>query len=114
MIINKKTFFLFSFVFFLLISLIATTVYTNSARKINHSFIDQQLSIASETIRLRLASIVNRELALVLKLADTMVIRQYFKNPNNPELETLAHLEFDTYLEHFDLKIVFWVNDVDK
>jgi len=114
MIINKKTFILFSLIFFLLISLIAAAAYTISARQINHSFIDQQLSIASETIRLKLASIVNRELALVLKLADTMVIRQYFINPHDPELETLAHHEFDTYLEHFDLKIVFWVNDIDK
>ena len=114
MIINKKTFILFSFIFFLFISLIAVTVYANSARQINHSFINHQLSIASETIRLRLASIVNRELALVLKLADTAVIRQYFTNPSDPELEALALLEFDTYLEHFDLRIVFWVNDVDK
>ena len=114
MIINKKTFILFSLIFFLLISLIAIAAYTISARQINHSYIEQQLSIASETIRLRLASIVNRELALVLKLADTMVIRRYFMNPSDSELESLAHLEFDTYLEHFDLKIVFWVNDVDK
>ena len=114
MIINKKTFILFSFIFFLLISLIAIAAYTISARQINHSFIEQQLTIASETIRLRLASIVNSELALVLKLADTPVIRQYFINPSNPELEASARLEFDTYLEHFGLKIVFWVNDIDK
>jgi len=114
MIINKKTFGLFSFIFFLLISLIAITAYTISARQINHSFIEKQLSIASETIQLRLASAVNRELALVRKLADTPVIRHYFMNPSDPELEALARIEFDTYLEHFDLKIVFWVNDVDK
>ena len=114
MIINKKTFILFSFIFFLLISLIAITAYTISVRQINHSFIDHQLSIASETIRLRLASIANSELALVLKLANTPVIRRYFMNPFDPELETLARLEFDSYQEHFELKVVFWVNDVDK
>ena len=114
MIINKKTFILFSFIFFLFISLLAITAYTISARQINHSFIEQQLSIASKTIRLQLTSIVKSELALVLKLADTPVIRQYFMEPLDSDLEALAHLEFDTYLEHFDLKIVFWVNDVDK
>ena len=114
MIINKKTFILFSFIFFLLISLIAVAAFTISARQINHSFIEQQLSVASETIRLRLASIVNSELALVRKLADTPVIRQYFLNPSDSELESLAHSELSEYQEHFDLKVVFWVNDVDK
>jgi len=114
MIINKKPFILFSFIFFVVISLIAVTVYTSSARQINQTFINSQLSIASETIRLRLTSIVSRELALVRKLADTTVVRQYFMNPENPELEALANIEFDTYLEHFGLKIVFWVNDIDK
>jgi len=114
MIINKKTFILFSLIIFLLISLIAITAYTISARQINNSFIEQQLSIASETIRLRLASIVNSELALVLKLANTPVIRQYFVNPSDPELESLARIEFDLYQEHFKLEVVFWINDVDK
>ncbi|MDR0501835.1 MAG: response regulator [Treponema sp.] len=114
MIINKKTFILFSLIFYLLISLIAVTAFTISARQINHSFIEQQLSIASETIRLRLASIVNSELALVRKLADTPVIRQYFLNPSDPELASLANVEFDIYLQHFNLNVVFWVNDVDK
>jgi len=113
-IINKKTFILFSLIFFLLISLIAVTAFSISARQINYSFIEQQLSIASETIRLRLASTVNSELALVLKLANTPVIRQYFVNPSDPELEYLARIEFDLYQEHFNLKVVFWVNDVDK
>jgi len=114
MIINKKTFVLFSFIFFMLISIIAITAYTISVRQINHSFIRQQLSIASETIRLRLASVVNSELALVRKLADTPVIRQYFMNPHDQELESLARNEFNEYQEHFNLKVVFWVNDIDN
>jgi len=114
MIINKKTFILFSFIFYLFISLIAVTAYTISAHQINQSFIKQQLTIASETIRLRLASMVNSELALVRKLANTPIIRQYFVNPSDPELEQLAQIEFELYQEHFELKVVFWVNNVDK
>jgi len=98
----------------MLISLIAVAAYTISARQINLSFIEHQLTIASETIRLRLASMVNSELALVRKLADTPVIRQYFMNPSDLEMETLARIELNEYQEHFDLKVVFWVNDVDK
>jgi len=111
---SKKPFVIFSLIFYLLIALISITAYIISARQLNHSFIGQQLSLASETIQLRLASIVNSELALVRKLADTPVIRQYFLNPHDPELETSARDEFYEYQEHFNLKVVFWVNDVDK
>jgi signal transduction histidine kinase/CheY-like chemotaxis protein/HPt (histidine-containing phosphotransfer) domain-containing protein len=110
----NKTFFVFSCVLFLIITLSAIAAYTISAHQINLSFIKQQLSIASETMRLRLASTVNSELALVLKMADTPVIRQHFMNPYDSQLKTLAYTELELYKEHFENKTVFWVSDVDK
>jgi len=110
----NKTFFVFSCVLFLVITLAAIAAYTISAHQINLSFIKQQLSIASETMRLRLATTVNSELALVLKMADTPVIRQYFMNPSDPALRALARTEFTLYQEHFVNKTVFWVSDADK
>jgi signal transduction histidine kinase/CheY-like chemotaxis protein len=98
----------------MIITLSAIAAYIISARQINRSFIEQQLSIASETMRLRLATTVNSELALVLKMADTPVIRQYFMNPSDPALKLLAHTEFALYQEHLNNKMIFWVNDVDK
>ena len=109
-----KTFLIFSCIFFLIIFLIAIVAYTISARQINLSYIEQQLAIASETMRLRLATTVTSELALVMKMADTPLIQQHFINPGDPELESLAHNEFSIYQEHFRDKLVFWVNDVDK
>jgi signal transduction histidine kinase/HPt (histidine-containing phosphotransfer) domain-containing protein/ActR/RegA family two-component response regulator len=90
------------------------TAYAISARQINRSFIRQQLATASETIKLRLATTVNSELNLALKLADTPIIRQYFQNPTDKGLESGAWGEFDNYQRHFKSKSVFWVNDVDK
>jgi len=110
---NNK-FLVFSCILFLIIALSAVTAYSISARQINLSFIEQQLSIASETIRLRLATSVDSELALVSKMADTPVIRQYFINPCNPVLKSRADDEFTLYKEHFNNKILYWVNDVDK
>jgi signal transduction histidine kinase/CheY-like chemotaxis protein len=110
----NKSFLVFSCVLFLIIAFATIAAYTISARQINRSFIDQQLSIASETMRLRLATTVNSELALVLKMADTPVIRQYFMNPSDPALKLLAHNEFALYQEHLNNKMVFWANDVDK
>jgi signal transduction histidine kinase/CheY-like chemotaxis protein/HPt (histidine-containing phosphotransfer) domain-containing protein len=110
----NRTFFVFSCVLFLIITLSAIAAYTISAHQINLSFIEQQLSITSETMRLRLATTVNSELALVLKMADTPVIRQHFMNPSDPVLRALADVELKLYLEHFENQTVFWVSDFDK
>jgi signal transduction histidine kinase/CheY-like chemotaxis protein len=112
--IANKTFLVFSCILFFIIALSAIVAYTISAHQINYSFIEQQLSIVSETMRLRLATTVNSELALVLKMADTPVIRQYFMNPYDPVLKSLADTELTLYQEHFENKTVFWVSDVDK
>jgi len=113
-IFANNNFLFFSCILFLIIALSAITAYSISARQINRSFIEQQLSIASETIRLRLATVVDSELALMLKMADTPVIRQYFMNPSDPVLKSRADDEFVIYKEHFKNKILYWINDVDK
>jgi signal transduction histidine kinase/CheY-like chemotaxis protein len=110
----NNTFLVFSCILLLIIALSAIVTYTISAHQINRSFIEQQLSIASETMRLRLATTVGGDLALVLKMADTPVIREYFMNPYDPVLKLLANVELGIYQEHFNNKIVFWVSDVDK
>ena len=110
----NKTFLVFSCILFLIIALSAIAAYTISAHQINLSFIKQQLSISSETMRLRLTTSVNSELALVLKMADTPIIRQYFMNPHDPIIKSLADTELELYKEHFENKVVFWVSDVDK
>ncbi|MCL2122695.1 MAG: ATP-binding protein [Desulfovibrionaceae bacterium] len=88
--------------------------YIISAREINHAFVEQQLAIASETIRLRLATTVNSELTLLLKLADTPIIREYFMEPDDPGLQAAAYAEFASYQQHFQDKLVFWVSDMDR
>ncbi|MDR0502523.1 MAG: hypothetical protein LBH16_04300, partial [Treponema sp.] len=110
----KKTFLLFSCIFFLVISLAAITVYTFSARQTNRTYIEQQLIYASETIRLRLSTAVSSELSLALNMADSPFILDYFKNPSDQNLEFLAKREFDLYQRHFRQGMVFWINDIDK
>jgi signal transduction histidine kinase/CheY-like chemotaxis protein/HPt (histidine-containing phosphotransfer) domain-containing protein len=112
--ISNNKFLVFSCILFLIIALAAVTAYSISARQINNSFIEQQLSIASETIRLRLASAVDSELALVMRMADTPVIRQHFLNPSDPVLKSQADGEFAIYKEHLQNPILYWVNDADK
>jgi len=113
-IFANKRFLVFSCILFFVFALSSITAYFISARQINHSFIKNQLSIASETMRLRLDTAVDSELALVLKMADTPVIRQYFLNPFDPIIKSHADAEIAIYKEHFKDKILYWINDVDK
>ena len=110
----SRTFLLYSCILFFFISLISVTAYVFSARQINSSHIAQQLSIAAETIKLRLATTVNSELSLVLKMADTPIIQEYCLNPYDPDIRTRVEAEFEIYLRHFKNKIIFWISDVDK
>jgi signal transduction histidine kinase/DNA-binding NarL/FixJ family response regulator/HPt (histidine-containing phosphotransfer) domain-containing protein len=110
----NKTFLVFSCIFFLIIALAAIVAYSISMHQINRSFIEQQLSIASETMRLRFSTTVDSDLTLVLKMADTPVIQQHFMNPSDPVLRSLADVELKIYQQHFESKVVFWVSDVDK
>jgi len=110
---NKK-FLVFSCILFFVFAMSSITAYFISARQINHSFIKNQLSIAAETMQLRLETAVDSELALVLKMADTPVIRHYFINPSDPALKSLADAEIAIYREHFKDKILYWINDMDK
>jgi signal transduction histidine kinase/CheY-like chemotaxis protein/HPt (histidine-containing phosphotransfer) domain-containing protein len=105
---------LFSCVLFLVILAVSIAAYAVSVRQTNRSFIEQQLATASETIKLRLATTVNSELNLALKLADTSIIRQYFLDPSDRELEARARAEFEAYQRHFKNGNVFWINDIDK
>jgi len=112
--IVNKTLFIFSCIFFMIITLSSIVAYKFIADNANKTFIEQQLSITSDTMRLRLATTINSELALVLKMADTPVIKQHFLNPSDPAAKMLAYTEFSLFTEHLNNKMIFWVSDADK
>ena len=110
----SRFFLLYSCIIFIFISIISLTAFFFTARQINRSYVEQQLAIASETIKLRLTSSINSELSLVLKMADTPLVRQHFLNPSDSHFRSLVETEFAIYQRHFINKIIFWVNDIDK
>ena len=110
----NRSLLIFSSVLLVIIFLVTFTVYTIVARQINLSFVEQQLAIASDNTRLRLAMTVNSELSLVLKMADTPFIKQHFLNPSDSAIKSLAYAELSIFEQHFNDKLVFWINDVDK
>ena len=111
---EQNRFLLFSCVLFLSISAVAFVVYISAVRQINRTYIQQQLIMAGETVKLRLATEVSSELAFVVKLASSPIIQEYFASPNDPELQQLAHAEFRASEQHIREGLIFWVNDIDK
>jgi signal transduction histidine kinase/CheY-like chemotaxis protein len=65
-------------------------------------------------MRLRLATVVNSEIALTRKMADSPVIQRYFMNPSDTRLRQDAFDELESYRRNFGGKSLFWVNDIDK
>jgi signal transduction histidine kinase/CheY-like chemotaxis protein len=110
----KNTFFIFSGILFLVIFLGSFIAYSVSARNLNRSYIEQQLSIATETIKLRLSTETSSILTLVLKLGATPVIQEYFLKPDDPSLRARALVEFELFNQYIKGETVFWVSDMDK
>jgi signal transduction histidine kinase/DNA-binding response OmpR family regulator len=107
-------FIIFSVIFFLTIVSAGTTTFMLSMKNIIRANKDSELSQTLEMERLKLETFVNSEISIALKMADSPLIKRYFTDPYNKELEKLAFDEIAAYRRAFVAKSVFWVNDIDK
>jgi signal transduction histidine kinase/CheY-like chemotaxis protein len=110
----KNKFRIFSCILLLCVFLLGTGAFFLSMRQIGYVSLQDNLSLVAETMRLRLATAVNSELALVCKMADSPLIQRYFLDPSNQQLKDNAHEEFSVYRRNFKNNSVFWINDIDK
>jgi signal transduction histidine kinase/FixJ family two-component response regulator len=110
----KRNFKIFSCAVFLVILLGSSVAFFFLSRQIGYNLVKDKLSLAAETIRLRLATEVNSELALVFKMADSQLIQRYFLDPDNQALKEAAFEEFAAYRRNFKNNSIFWINDLDK
>jgi len=67
-----------------------------------------------EVKRLKLEVYVNSEIAIALKMAGSPLIKRYFLNPADRELQKITFEEIAEYRKAFIGKNVFWINDNDK
>jgi methyl-accepting chemotaxis protein len=110
----KLKFLVFSVIFFLLILAGGGIAFFLSMQQLVHSNAAQELSRLLETKRIPLEASVNAEIAIALKMADSPLLKQYFLQPEDPDLERLALEEIAGYRRAFAGNTVFWVNDIDK
>ncbi|MCL2065003.1 MAG: ATP-binding protein [Candidatus Cloacimonetes bacterium] len=111
---SKNIFPLFSILGFFLIFVSSFITYIVSAYQINRTYVEQQLMITGENIKLQLTRKVSAELAMLQNLGRSPVIREYFVNPDDAMLKNYALTEFEIYHKHSSQSIVFWANDKDK
>ena len=110
----QHTFLVFSVVLFLIVFVGGSGAFVFSMRQIAHSGANSTLRQVVEVERLKLESSVNGEIAIALKMADSPLIKRYFLNPADPELEKTAFEEIAAYRRAFAANSIFWVNDADK
>jgi signal transduction histidine kinase/CheY-like chemotaxis protein/HPt (histidine-containing phosphotransfer) domain-containing protein len=110
----RRSFFLFSIIFFLIILLGGTVVFILSMRGMSRKVMEDELSYVIQTMRLRIAGTVTGELRLALKMADDPLIKDYFLHPEDPVLKTSVFESIAAYRRSFTDHSAFWVNDIDK
>ena len=105
---------IFSALVLIAITTLAMVAYSYSARKINEAYVERQLLFASQTLKMLLYSLVDGELALMLKLADTDVTRDYLRSPFDAKLEKAAREKFEGFNRFLRNGALFWSSAVDR
>ncbi|MDR0496416.1 MAG: methyl-accepting chemotaxis protein, partial [Treponema sp.] len=109
----KQRFFVFSIILFLIIFTGGSIAFVLSMKQVIRDGKRSELIQLADMERITLEASVNAEIAIALKMADSPLIKRYFRNPGDPELERIAFEEIAGYRRAFAGNTVFWVNDFD-
>ena len=110
----RRKLFLFSVVFYPLILIIGGITFVISMRQDTHKNTGYEIARKVELERIKLETSVNSEIVIVLKMASSPLIINYFLNPSSPEQELIARQEIESYRSAVVNNIIFWANDIDK
>jgi methyl-accepting chemotaxis protein len=109
----KRKLLIFSAILFCLIFICGSIAFGVSAWNISHANAGRELAREVEIESIKLEASVNAEIAIALKMADSPIIKQYFMDPSNTNLQQTAFREISGYRRAFKGNNVFWVNDID-
>jgi len=111
---KKCRFIIFSAALYLLILIAGSGIFMFFMQQIIRTNKGHELTQILEIERIKLETLVNSEIAIVLKMAGSPLIQRYFADPENLELTKIAVEEIDAYRKAFAANSVFWVNDKDR
>ena len=110
----KRRIMVFSSFLFLLIFALGITALIFIMGQMMSKNVSHELAKTVELERLRLVASVKSEIAIVLKMADSPLIKRYFTNPDDLALKQMVFEEIEAYSHSFENRFVFWINDKDK
>ncbi|MDR0464585.1 MAG: GGDEF domain-containing protein [Treponema sp.] len=110
----RRRLMLFSSILFLFILILGSAAFIFLMSQIIHTNFGNELRKTVEVERLRLEAFINGKIAIVLKMADSPLIKRYFSNPDDLFMEQLAFDEIGAYSRALLEKNMFWINDKDK
>ena len=103
----------FSAALFLVILVVSSVAFSFSMQQIIRNNKSTELIKMLEIERIKLETSVNHKITIILKMAESPLIIRYFNNPHDPELESMAFEEIESYHRALS-ESIFWINDVDK
>ena len=108
-------FVIFSAVFLTIIIISGSIAFVLSMQQVIRTNKSTELSHVLEIERLKLETLVNNEIAIALKLADSPLVQRYFADPaGSSALKDIVFEEVEAYRRSFMENMIFWINDADK
>ncbi|MCL1830007.1 MAG: ATP-binding protein [Oscillospiraceae bacterium] len=108
-------FIIFSIVFFFIIISSGSVAFILSMRQITRKSKSAELTHILEIEQLQLETLVNNEIAIALKLADSPLVKRYFFDPvGSAQLKDIVFEEIAAYRHFFKEHMVFFISDADK
>src|SRR5215470_118758 len=96
-----KKFIILSITIFLFVLIVGSVIFVFSMQNIIKETKSVELSQMLEIQKLKLENSINSEIAIVLTLAESPLIKRYFSNPLNSEIRELAFEEINGYRRAF-------------
>jgi len=110
----QRRFIVFSSLLFLLIFISGSITFIILMDQIQYENIGQKLKQTIEIERLKLEAFINSEIAIVLRMADSPLIKWHFLDPEDEYMKQIAFGEIAGYRKAFSGNNVFWIGDKDK
>jgi len=104
---------IFSVTLFLLICAIGSRVFYTSMRQMIRINKGNELTKLLELERTKIKVSIDKEIADVLKMANSPQIRRFFESPDDYSYLEMAMNEINAY-RYVTIGSIFWINDIDK
>ena len=110
-----RRFILFSIALFLIILVSGSLAFVFSMGQIIRDNKANALSQLLEIERNKLETLVNNEIVIALRLANSPLIQRYFADPaGSADLKQIVYREIEAYRFSFASGTIFWLSDADK